>query len=121
MVSRKSALYFGIILFVLGFAPSIMLNLSAMLIALFTYILSILYSLYGKKYGLLGNTIVAYCASIAFVFDSISATGLIDSIIIAIFILIFFVNLGREITQSISDMDCDKAKGGKKYCDSIWV
>ncbi|MEM1986691.1 MAG: UbiA family prenyltransferase [Nitrososphaeria archaeon] len=111
VVSRESALYFGILLFVLGFVSSIMLNLSAMLIALSTYILSILYSLYGKRYGLLGNIIVAYCVSIAFVFGSISATGLVDSIVIAIFILSFFANLGREITQSISDMEGDKVKG----------
>ncbi|MCX8189521.1 MAG: UbiA family prenyltransferase [Nitrososphaeria archaeon] len=109
-VSRNSALYFGIILFILGFLSSIMLNWLAMLIALCTFLLSILYSLYGKKYGLLGNIIVSYCVSMTFIFGSITATGLIEPFIIAIFILSFFANLGREITQSISDMEGDKVK-----------
>jgi len=88
-----------------------MINLLAMLLALFTFILSVLYSLYGKRYGLLGNMMVAYCVSIAFIFGSLSATESINLTVATLFTLSFFSNLGREVTQGIADMEGDRVKG----------
>lgn len=111
LVSKKSALYFGLTLFTLGSLSAIMINLLAMLLALFTFILSVLYSLYGKRYGLLGNMMVAYCVSIAFIFGSLSATESINLTVATLFTLSFFSNLGREVTQGIADMEGDRVKG----------
>jgi geranylgeranylglycerol-phosphate geranylgeranyltransferase len=64
-----------------------------------------------KKTGLFGNIIVAFCVSIAFLYGSISVTNFIDFTGFSLSFLSFFANLGREITQSIQDMEGDKLKG----------
>lgn len=69
------------------------------------------YNIYGKRTGLLGNIIVSFCVSMAFVYGLITATNSIDTIVLYISLLSFFKNLGREIVQSIQDMDGDKLAG----------
>ncbi|MCX8183709.1 MAG: UbiA family prenyltransferase [Crenarchaeota archaeon] len=56
------------------------------------------------------NTIVAFCVSTAFVFGALSATASISHVVFSFSILSFFSNLGREIVQSIHDMEGDRLK-----------
>lgn len=50
---------------------------------------------------------VAFCVSTPFVFGALSATASISYVVFSFFILSFFSNLGREIVQSIHDMEGD--------------
>ena len=111
VVSRESALRFGIALFLAGFFASLPTNFMATCILTVTYGLSVFYSLFAKRTGLFGNIIVAFCVSIGFVYGSISVTNSINPTVLYLSLLSFFANLGREITQSIQDMDGDKLKG----------
>uniref|UniRef100_A0A7C3FBY1 Digeranylgeranylglyceryl phosphate synthase n=1 Tax=Candidatus Methanomethylicus mesodigestus TaxID=1867258 RepID=A0A7C3FBY1_9CREN len=110
-ISRKSAFRFGIALFFSFFMVSLATNFIALCVLMFTYWLSIFYSVFAKRTGLFGNIIVAFCVSIAFLYGSISVTDSINFIGFSLLFLSFFANLGREITQSIQDMDGDKLKG----------
>jgi len=111
VISRKSAFRFGIALFLASFWASLATNFIAVCVLMFTYWLSIFYSVFAKRTGLFGNIIVAFCVSIAFLYGSISVTNSIDFAGFSLSFLSFFANLGREITQSIQDMDGDKLKG----------
>lgn len=111
VISRESALHFGVALFLAGFFASLTTNFIAACVLMVTYGLSIFYSVFAKRTGLFGNIIVAFCVSIAFVYGSISVTNSIDFTAFSLSLLSFFANLGREITQSIQDMDGDKLKG----------
>ena len=111
VISRKSAFRFGIALFLASFLVSLATNFIALCVLMFTYWLSIFYSVFAKRTGLFGNIIVAYCVSIAFLYGSISVTNSIEFTAFYLSFLSFFANLGREIMQSIQDMDGDKLKG----------
>jgi 4-hydroxybenzoate polyprenyltransferase len=58
----------------------------------------------------MGNTIVAFWVSAAFIFAALSATASISYAVSSFFILSFFSNLGREIVQSIHDVEGDRLK-----------
>ncbi|MEM2929800.1 MAG: hypothetical protein QW797_02930 [Thermoproteota archaeon] len=58
----------------------------------------------------MGNTIVAFCVSKAFIFWALSATASISYFVFSFLILCFFSNLAMEIVQSIHDMRSDRLK-----------
>jgi len=78
-----------------------------------TYALSILYSLRLKNTGLLGNIIVTFCVSTALIYGSLTATGGVDPLVLNIAGISFFINLGREVIQSVQDMKGDMMRGVK--------
>ncbi|MEM2998799.1 MAG: UbiA family prenyltransferase [Thermoproteota archaeon] len=110
IISRRTALYSSIIFALLGFSFALTTNIQAFLAFSIAFFLSVVYSIYGKAYGLLGNTIVAFCVSTAFLFGALSTTASISYVVFSFFILSFFSNLGREIVQSIHDMEGDRVK-----------
>lgn len=59
----------------------------------------------------MGNIAVAICVSSAFMFGALSANGSINPATLLLFSLCFFSNLGREITQSITDEEGDEKEG----------
>ena len=89
VVSRKSALRFGIALFLAGFFASLPTNFMATCILTVTYGLSVFYSLFAKRTGLFGNIIVAFCVSIGFVYGSISVTNSINPTVLYLSLLSF--------------------------------
>jgi geranylgeranylglycerol-phosphate geranylgeranyltransferase len=111
VIQRRSALYVGIALFLAGFLASLKTTLLAISMLVGTYGLTVYYNLYGKKRGLLGNIIVAFCVSMAFAYGSVSAINSVDTIVFYISLLSFLMNLGREIVQSIQDMEGDRRQG----------
>ena len=111
VVPRDRALVFGAALFLAGFSASLAANLSATLLLLITYGLSLLYNGYAKKTGLLGNIIVSFSVSMAFVYGSLTAVNSADPVVLFVAFLSFFINLGREVVQSIQDMEGDRVEG----------
>jgi len=110
-VSKGSALVFGVALFFAGFTASLATNLAATLLLLATYTLTVLYNTYGKKTGLLGNVIVSFSVSMAFVYGSLTAINSLEPMVFFVSFLSFFINLGREIVQGIQDMEGDRSEG----------
>ncbi|MBO3841197.1 MAG: UbiA family prenyltransferase [Candidatus Brockarchaeota archaeon] len=110
IVSRGSALVSSLIFALLGFSFALTTNIQAFAVFSIAFFLSVVYSIYGKAYGLLGNMMVAFCVSTPFVFGALSATASISYVVFSFFILSFFSNLGREIVQSIHDMEGDRLK-----------
>jgi len=109
-VSRRGAIVFGILLFIVGFVFSLRVNIQSFIVLNVMYALSIIYSLKLKATGLLGNIVVALCVSSSFIYGSLTATGSVNHVVLKIAWFAFFVNLGREVIQSIQDMEGDKRK-----------
>ena len=85
---------------------AIQINLSALIIVLFTTGILILYSYKFKYYPLFGNAVVAFFTGLAFIYGGIAANNWYLAIIPASFA--FFINFIREIIKDMEDVKGDK-------------
>jgi geranylgeranylglycerol-phosphate geranylgeranyltransferase len=110
-VKPKQALISAGILSGIGFIAAILTNLSCLVIAIFAYLVLIVYVTVGKRTGLPGNFLVSVCVSVPFIYGSaviLSGVGLNVAFFVA---MVFLSNTGREITKGIVDVDGDRSKG----------
>ena len=108
-VSPQSAILFTAFLSVVGLASSFMISYSALGVAFFAWVVMMMYSMWGKRTGFLGNLMVSSCIALPFIYG-----GLLSGRIMASFsfsLLAFLSNTGREITKGIMDIQGDKSAG----------
>jgi geranylgeranylglycerol-phosphate geranylgeranyltransferase len=111
MISIRSALIFAAALIILGILAAVPLSLYTLMIAILTFTVSLTYNLHGKKIGLIGNMMVAYCVAVPFLFGGVAVAGSVDLTIAVFFLLAFLATVGREVTKGIADMEGDRSKG----------
>ena len=75
-----------------------------------TFASSYLYNTRGKQTGLLGNSMVAFCVAMPFLFGGIVVVGYINLLVAVFFLLAFLATIGREVTKGIADMEGDRTK-----------
>ncbi|MEM1581905.1 MAG: UbiA family prenyltransferase [Candidatus Bathyarchaeia archaeon] len=97
----------------IGLTSATLTNLLCLLIASFSWIVSVTYSTFGKRTGLPGNLLVSTCISLPFIYGGVSLKGTIEPNTILFAALAFLANTGREITKGIADVEGDKIKGIK--------
>lgn len=112
-ISKNVATIFGVLLVFSGVLSAVPISTYAVILAIFTFIISLLYNLYGKKLGLPGNMMVAFCIAVPFLFGGIAVSSTIDITVTVFFLLAFLASVGREITKGIADIEGDKIKGIK--------
>jgi len=112
-ISMNAALIYGISLSTLGLLFPFLLSIDVFFLASFTFIISLLYNLYGKKTGFPGNLMVSFSMAITIVFGAFIVDRAMNSVPMTIFFLIFLSNTGREITKGIADVEGDKRKNVK--------
>ncbi len=110
-ITKKEALIFSLILFILGASLSATINLTAFLIALIFALLLIAYPLLMNQIKYVGNIVVALGTAFTFIYGA-SATQNIPLLVIVLSISAFFSNFGREVTKDVEDLEKDK--GAKK-------
>lgn len=110
-ISPQMALVFTVILSLIGLASSWLISFGAFGVALFAWVVMMMYSMWGKKTGFLGNLMVSSCIALPFIYG-----GLLSGKIWASFsfsLLAFLANTGREVTKGIVDIQGDKSAGVK--------
>jgi geranylgeranylglycerol-phosphate geranylgeranyltransferase len=112
-VSKNAATVLGVMLVFFGVLSAVPISTYAIILAIFTFIISLSYNLYGKKLGLPGNMMVAFCIAVPFLFGGIAVSSTINVTIIVFFLLAFLASVGREVTKGIADIEGDKIKGIK--------
>ncbi len=107
-ISRRNALIFSYVLFVIGICVSFLINGLAFIIAIVFSFLLIIYSqnLYKIKY--IGNIVVALGTAFTFIFGA-SVTGFVPFIIFVFALSAFFANMAREVTKDFEDLKKDKS------------
>lgn len=108
-ISKNVALLYSLLLFLTG--NILLLNLGFLLItlAVVNTILLILYSWRLKKIVLVGNLSVAWLSASSFIFGGL-LKGVLTVNTLILFMMLFFISVGREIVKTIEDV-----KGDKKY------
>ncbi len=112
-VEPRRALAFAGILSGIGFLAAILTNFVCFAIAVFAWLVLVVYVTVGKRTGLAGNFLVSACVSIPFVYGSSVAIGSVGLNVVFFVALVFLANTGREITKGIVDVEGDKSKGVK--------
>ena len=110
-VTPGEALASSLVLSAVGLFASWLTNLRCLAVAVFSWIIMILYSTRGKRTGLLGNLLVSTCIATPFIYGGlvVGNTVAIPSLFFAM--MAFLSNTGREVTKDIVDMEGDQAEG----------
>lgn len=111
MVSKEKALIASAIFGITGILAAAPLSWIAMLIAILTFVSSYAYNTRGKRLGIVGNVMVAFCIAVPFLFGGIVVLNAVDVTVAAFFLLAFLSNIGREVTKGIADVEGDRTKG----------
>ena len=112
IISINSALSLSLILLLIGLTSSLLISYYNIIITAIFSILSWFYNIWGKKQGIIGNSIVASSMSIPFIFGGV-ITGNISLLVWSISLIAFLSGMGREIIKTIADIEGDKIKGIK--------
>ena len=112
IISINSALSLSLILLLIGLTSSLLISYYNIIITAIFSFLSWFYNIWGKKQGIIGNSIVASSMSIPFIFGGI-ITGNISLLVWSISLIAFLSGMGREIIKTIADVEGDKIKGIK--------
>ena len=112
IISINFALSLSLILLLIGLTSSMIISYSHLIITVIFSFLSWFYNIWGKKQGIIGNSIVASSMSIPFIFGGV-ITGNISLLVWSISLIAFLSGMGREIIKTIADVDGDKIKGIK--------
>ncbi len=111
IISVKAAIVEAVILGLIAMAISYQLSKSTFIIGIIAITCMLFYNLYLKRTPISGNIIVAFTASLAFVYGG-SIYGEFRKVFPAA-VMAFILHLGREIVKDIEDYDGDKALGAK--------
>ncbi|MEM3393567.1 MAG: UbiA family prenyltransferase [Candidatus Methanomethylicia archaeon] len=102
----KEAWIYGLTLSLLGIISAYMINQYCLIIALTSFVISILYNVHFKKYGLIGNFMVSFCVAMPFIFGAYAVGGG-SKILLTFSITAFLVNTSREVIKGIADVEGD--------------
>jgi len=105
-VNSKEALYFALVLSIIGFIAAFGTNLPCLIVAAIAWIVSIAYITEGKSTGLPGNFLVSTCVVIPFIYGGFVVEKL-ELPIVIFAAIVFLSNTGREITKGIVDVGGD--------------
>jgi len=108
-VSPKEALFFAMVLSLIGLRAAFETNLPSLAVAVIAWIVSITYITKGKRTGLPGNFLVSACVVIPFIYGGFVVEKLELSIILFAAIA-FLSNTGREVTKGIVDVEGDRSQ-----------
>jgi geranylgeranylglycerol-phosphate geranylgeranyltransferase len=112
-VSVGQARVFAAVLAVVGFGFALIANWQCLVIAVFSWVVFAVYSLWGKRAGFLGNLLVSVCVVVPFVYGGfVVGKGFADSSVIFV-VIAFLSNTGREITKGVVDVEGDEREGIK--------
>ena len=108
VIHLKEALYFALILTAIGFGTAILTSVFCLVIATIALIVSVTYTIVGKRGGLPGNFLVSTCVAIPFIYGSVAAANALRLNVLIFASMAFLSNTGREITKGIVDIKGDK-------------
>ncbi len=110
-VKPREALTYSFVLSVVGLAAAAFTSVWALGVAVFSWVVMMVYSAWGKRTGFLGNLMVSTCIGLPFVYGGILSGNVSMSLLFSA--LAFLSNTGREITKGIVDTEGDSSRGVK--------
>ncbi len=112
-ITSRGAWFLSIFMLAIGVISSILTGLLlAVEVALAYAILSWIYNFSAKKYGLVGNVIVASSLAIPFIYGGVVALGqILNSLLLFMALTSFLAGVGREVVKAMADTAGDAKRG----------
>jgi geranylgeranylglycerol-phosphate geranylgeranyltransferase len=108
-VKPNEAIVYSVSLSIVGIAAAYLTGIETLGIALFSWLIMISYSAWGKRTGFPGNLMVSTCIALPFVYGGVIAGNVSNVLLFSL--LAFLSNTGREVTKGIVDTEGDKTRG----------
>lgn len=108
-MSKRSAVFYGFILFVAGIFFSSLINPDCMLLAIINALLEVLYARHLKRIAIIGNATDSWFVASTFIFGALITRNFHTVWILSL--LAFLANMSREIFGDIEDIKGDKKMG----------
>lgn len=105
-VSPREAIAVSLTLSLIGLSAALATCFYCFIIALFSWVIMMAYSAWGKRTGLLGNLMVSVCIALPFMYGGVLTENLGASFLFGL--IAFLTNTGREITKGIVDIKGDR-------------
>jgi len=110
-VKPNEAVVYSLLLSAVGLTAAFLTSLPSLAIAVFSWLIMMVYSAWGKRTGFPGNLMVSTCIALSFIYGGVIAGNVSTSLLFSA--LAFLSNTGREITKGIVDTEGDGARGVK--------
>jgi geranylgeranylglycerol-phosphate geranylgeranyltransferase len=110
-VKPNEAIAYSLLLSVIGLATAYLTSIPNLALAVFSWLVMMVYSAWGKRTGLPGNLMVSTCIALPFVYGGAIAGNVSTSMLFSA--LAFLSNTGREVTKGIVDTEGDASRGVK--------
>ncbi len=105
-ITKKQALIYSVILFLLGIISALMVNFIALILAVFFALLLISYSALMKPIKYFGNFVVSFSVAFTILFGAVISMNFFLPFIL--FVSAFFANTSREIIKDFEDLNSEK-------------
>ncbi len=116
-VSKRKALAFSVLLFVVGILLTLLINWACILIAVINSILLIVYSYSLQDRILLGNIIIGYLVGSTFLFGGIAFGNILLPLLLML--LAGLSTVTREIVKDLEDIEGDRKSFLKKITSGV--
>lgn len=112
-ITRQHALYAALVLFAVGLALTYAVNFAVFLLSLFYVALCFLYDNFLKKLPLAGNAFIALTMAGPFIYGNLAVSSNVSSTVALLAAIAFLVGLGRELLNTLRDVEGDKKINAK--------
>jgi len=110
-VKPREAIAYSLLLSATGLTAAGLTSIPAFGVAVFSWVVMMTYSAWGKRMGFLGNLMVSTCIGLPFIYGGIVSGSVSTSLLFSA--LAFLSNTGREVTKGIIDTEGDSSRGVK--------
>jgi geranylgeranylglycerol-phosphate geranylgeranyltransferase len=108
-VKSGEAIVYSLLLSFIGLFTAYLTSLASLGVAVFSWLVMMIYSMWGKRTGFPGNLMVSTCIALPFIYGGIIAGNVSTPLLFSS--LAFLSNTGREVTKGIVDTEGDGARG----------
>ncbi len=112
-IKRQHALYAALALFSVGLVLTYLVNFTVFLLSLVYVMSCFLYDTFLKKLPLVGNVFIALTMAGPFVYGNFAVSSNLNSIVLLLAVIAFLVGLGRELLNTLRDVEGDKKIGAQ--------
>ncbi|BDQ03541.1 UbiA family prenyltransferase [Ignavibacterium sp.] len=115
LVTPNEALFFSLILLLIGIALSYFISIATFIISIILALIGFLYNRFFKKSGLPGNLMVSFSVGMTFIYGGASVDLSFHKMVLFFGLIAALIDLGEEIAADAMDVKGDELIGSKSF------
>ncbi|MEP0862692.1 MAG: UbiA family prenyltransferase [Ignavibacterium sp.] len=115
LVTPNEALFFSLILLLIGIALSYFISIATFIISIILALIGFLYNRFFKKSGLPGNLMVSFSVGMTFIYGGATVGISFHKMVLFFGLIAALIDLGEEIAADAMDVKGDEIIGSKSF------